>query len=151
VNLGQSVRVGDAIRGLTLPPLTASTLGGYAEASGDHAAVHLDPAYARAMGFPDVIAHGLLVMAYLGRALTDWQPVSRLRSFSCRFVAVALPGERLACHGIVAALHEQGDEQLADLELEVRNEHAELKLKGRATVLICSRSAAHRPAPRGGS
>jgi acyl dehydratase len=143
VKAAEPVRVGDALRGLTLPPLTASTLAGYAEAAADYAAVHLDPAYARAMGFPDVIAHGLLVMAYLGRVLTDWQPVSRLRNFSCRFMAVSLPGERLECRGIVVALRQQGDEQLAELELEVRNQRSELKLNGRATVLING----HRGAP----
>jgi len=46
----------------------------YAAASGDHARIHLDDETARAAGFPGVIAHGLLVMAYLGRAVADGIP-----------------------------------------------------------------------------
>jgi acyl dehydratase len=133
---GLTLRVGDALPDLTLPLLTRGDLARYADASGDHAAVHLDDDYARAMGFPGVIAHGLLVMAYLGRVLSDWQPVDRLRSFSCRFVAVTLPGERLHCSGRVVALRQLGDEELVDLELAVHNEVAELKLTGRATVAL---------------
>ena len=129
-----ALRVGDAIPGLKLPALTAGDLARYAEASGDHAAVHLDEAYARAMGFPGVIAHGLLVMAYLGRTLTDWQPLSRLRSFSCRFQAVTLLGERLECRGVVAAVRALGEERLVDLELEVVNQDAQLKITGKATL-----------------
>jgi acyl dehydratase len=131
-----TLRVGADLPGLTLPPLTRAELARYADASGDHAAVHLDDDYARAMGFPGVIAHGLLVMAYLGRVLSDWQPVERLRSFSCRFVAVTLPGESLRCSGRVVAMRQVGDEELADLELAVHNEAAELKLTGHATVAL---------------
>lgn len=128
--------VGDALPVLQLAPLTQSDLVRYSQASGDHAAVHLDDQYARAMGFPGVIAHGLLVMAYLGRSLTDWQPASQLRSFSCRFMAVTLLGDRLECRGVVRGLRTAGDAQLADLDLEVRDAHAELKLSGRATVTV---------------
>jgi len=133
---GPTLRVGNTLPDLTLPPLTRGDLARYADASGDHAAVHLDDDYARAVGFPGVIAHGLLVMSYLGRVLSDWQPVDRLRGFSCRFVAVTLLGERLRCSGRIVALRQLGDEELADLELAVHNEVAELKLTGRATVAL---------------
>jgi len=132
----RAVRVGDAIPALRLPPLTRNDLERYAEASGDHAAVHLDESYARAMGFPGVIAHGLLVMAYLGRMLTSWRGVSRLQGFSCRFVAVALLGDCLECTGVVTALREEGGQRLADLDLEVRDQRSALKLSGRATVRL---------------
>jgi acyl dehydratase len=130
------LRVGDSIPRLQVAALTQGDLRRYAEASADHAAVHLDDAYARALGFRGVIAHGLLVMAYLGRALSDWQPPNRLRTFSCRFLAVTLLGDRLECSGSVAALRTLGDERVADLDLEVRDGGGQLKLSGRATVCI---------------
>jgi acyl dehydratase len=132
----QELRVGDPIPRLQITALTQGDLRRYAEASADHAAVHLDDAYARALGFPGVIAHGLLVMAYLGRALSDWQPANRLRTFSCRFLAVTLLGDRLECSGSVAALRALGDERVADLDLEVRDGRGQLKLSGKATVCI---------------
>jgi acyl dehydratase len=131
-----AVEVGMEIPALTLPALTQQGLARYAEASGDHARVHLDAAHARAMGFPEVIAHGLLVMAYLGRTLTDWRPAHRLRSFSCRFTAATVLGDRLHCTGRVAALRTAGGERLADLDMLVRNQSGEVKLQGRATMAL---------------
>ena len=131
-----TIDVGMEIPALTLPALTQEDLARYADASGDHARVHLDAAHARATGFPDVIAHGLLVMAYLGRVLTDWRPVHRLRGFSCRFTAATVLGDRLHCTGRVAALRSAGNERLADLDLVVRNQSGEVKLRGSATVAL---------------
>jgi acyl dehydratase len=135
-------RQGAELPVLELPALSTADLARYAAASGDQAAVHLDEAYARAMGFPGVIAHGLLVMAYLGRAVTAWQPLRALQSFSCRFVAVTLPGERLRCCGTVAAVHADAGGPLAELQLEMRNERGELKLSGRAVVRLARPAAA---------
>jgi acyl dehydratase len=132
----EALAAGMEIPALMLPALRLEDLLRYAEASGDYAPVHLDAAHARAMGFPDVVAHGLLVMAYLGRTLTDWKPVRQLRSFSCRFSAVTLLGDRLECTGLVAALRNAGGEQLADLDLIVRNQSGDVKLQGRATVAL---------------
>ena len=132
----ETIEAGMEIRGLVLPALQQDDLVRYADASGDHAQVHLDAAHARAIGFPDVIAHGLLVMAYLGRALTDWKPVRQLRAFSCRFTAVTVLGDRLQCSGVIAALRSAGGERLADLDLVVRNQAGEVKLRGRATVAL---------------
>ena len=132
----ETIAVGMEIPGLALSALQQEDLLRYAEASGDHAQVHLDAAHARAMGFPDVIAHGLLVMAYLGRVLTDWRPVHQLRGFSCRFTAVTVLGDRLQCTGLVAALRSAGGERLADLDLIVRNQSGDVKLQGRATVAL---------------
>ena len=55
----------------------------------------------RQAGFPDVFSHGMLVMAYLGQALTDAVPPPRLRSFSTRFVAITQLGARLTCEGML--------------------------------------------------
>ncbi len=79
--------------GMDLPPLhieriERKTLALFAGASGDHQPSHLDIDAARAKGREDVIAHGMLVMAYMGRLLTDTVPQERIRSFSARFVAV---------------------------------------------------------------
>jgi meromycolic acid (3R)-3-hydroxyacyl-[acyl-carrier protein] dehydratase HadAB len=44
----------------------------YAHASGDQNPLHQDADFARAVGFPGVIAHGMLTMGELARCLTDW-------------------------------------------------------------------------------
>ena len=67
---------------------------------------------------PDVFAHGMLSMAYLGRMLTDWQPQASLRGFSNRFAAITQLHDAIACSGWVTALLEQGGETLAQCEIQ---------------------------------
>ena len=51
--------------------ITRDDLRRYAAASGDHNPIHLDPAAARAVGLPGVIAHGMLVMGLALRTVED--------------------------------------------------------------------------------
>jgi acyl dehydratase len=70
----------------------------YAEASGDRNPMHLDVAVARAVGFPNVLVHGLLTMALCGRAVVSTvcpgRP-ERLRRLAVRFSRPLFPGQRL--------------------------------------------------------
>ncbi len=43
----------------------------YADASGDQNPIHQDEAFAKSVGLPDVIAHGMLTMALVGKYVTD--------------------------------------------------------------------------------
>ena len=86
--------VGARIIHKEFPPITRHQLALYCGASGDHNPIHVDLDFAKKAGFPDVFTHGMLVMAYLGQALTDAVPPRRLRSFSTRFVAITQLGGR---------------------------------------------------------
>jgi acyl dehydratase len=44
----------------------------YAGASGDFNVIHWNERFAKLVGLPDVIAHGMFTMATAGRLLTDW-------------------------------------------------------------------------------
>lgn len=59
----------------------------YADASGDQNPIHQDEAFAKSVGLPNVIAHGMLTMALVGRYVSDWGggPAS-VKEFSARFV-----------------------------------------------------------------
>jgi hypothetical protein len=69
-------------------PISRKALALFAEASGDHNPIHLDVDVARSAGWHDVVAHGMLSMAYLGRLLTDAVPQQALRSFQVRFITI---------------------------------------------------------------
>ncbi len=71
MNAAATAAVGERVVHKTFPPITRHTLALYCGASGDHNPIHVDLDFARAAGFPDVFSHGMLVMAYLGQALTD--------------------------------------------------------------------------------
>ncbi len=122
---------GDDIPVLHLPPVSLEMLNAYAAASGDHAAVHLDTENARSMGFSDVIAHGLLVMAFMGRAVTDRFALQNLLSLSARFTDVVNLGDALTCHGKITEI--RADSTCA-LDLSVQNQHGQVKIKGQAVV-----------------
>jgi acyl dehydratase len=53
-------------------PVTRATLVQYAGASGDFNPIHWNEAFARSVGLPDVIAHGMFTMASAARVVTDW-------------------------------------------------------------------------------
>jgi acyl dehydratase len=129
-------KVGDRIVHKEFPPISRHTLALYCGASGDHNPMHVDIDFARKAGFPDVFSHGMLVMAYLGQALTDAIPPDKLRSFSTRFVAITQLGAKLTCEGTVTELLEAGGEQRARLALTAKDEAGEVKLAGEAVVAL---------------
>ncbi|WP_103500883.1 MULTISPECIES: MaoC/PaaZ C-terminal domain-containing protein, partial [unclassified Streptomyces] len=79
-------------------PVTREWIAGYAAASGDHNPIHLDPGAARAAGFPDVIAHGMSLVALAAEVAADalaGGEVSRVRALGARFARPVSPGEEL--------------------------------------------------------
>jgi len=67
--------------------ITNADLERYATVSGDLNPIHLDSAAARAAGFEDTIAHGMLIMALACRVVTDWcHDSGAVVQYSARFV-----------------------------------------------------------------
>lgn len=134
--IAQSIRVGDRLVSKTFPPISRHTLALYCGASGDHNPMHVDSDFAKKAGFPDVFAHGMLVMGYLGQALTDAAQPQRIRSFAARFLAITPLGAAIACEGTVAEIFEASGETLARLTLTAKDEKGEVKLAGEAIVAL---------------
>jgi acyl dehydratase len=131
-----SLQVGDALPPIALPPLTRATLALYAGASGDHNPIHIDIDFARAAGMPDVFAHGMLSMAWLGRLLTNWAPQEALREFNVRFSAMTQVGERIVCTGRVVEMLERDGERLVRVAVSTANEAGEVKVAGDALLAL---------------
>ncbi|MFI7100016.1 MaoC family dehydratase [Streptomyces sp. NPDC050161] len=53
-------------------PVSRATLVRYAGASGDFNPIHWNEKFAKEVGLPDVIAHGMFTMAEAARVVTDW-------------------------------------------------------------------------------
>ena len=134
--LYDSVRVGDELPPLVLPPLTRETLALYAGASRDHNPIHVDVDFARAAGMPDVVAHGMLSMAWIGRLLTNWAPQREMREFSVRFTALTCAGERIVCTGRIAEKLERDGERLVRVAVATVNEAGEVKVAGDAYLSL---------------
>ena len=104
----------------------------YAEASGDRNPIHLDEEFARSVGLPGVIAHGMLQMGLLARVAGDQ---ARLRRLSCRFAAIVRPGDTVTFR---AAERGEGGDQL---ELSAVNQDGQAVLT-RASAELGPPSAA---------
>jgi acyl dehydratase len=70
-------------------------LKAYADASGDQNPIHQNEEFAKAVGLPNVISHGMLTMALVGKYVSDWAGGSQqVKQFSGRFMKpVIVPAE----------------------------------------------------------
>lgn len=123
-----------SFKSLTKPAITRDQLKAYAQASGDVNPIHLDETFAKEAGFPSVIAHGMLSMAFLGDAIClNFSPrTHRLTRFRCRFRKVIFPGDSLTCKGTVDSEEPSG---LIKLNLQIENQNGELTADGDAELV----------------
>ncbi len=131
-----NISVGQALPALTLEPINRTTLALFAGASGDHNPVHIDIDFARKAGMPDVFAHGMLSMAWLGRLLTQWVPQMQLREINTRFAGITHLGHIITCTGRVVEKFENEGAKLVRVEIQSANQYGEVKILGDAVIAI---------------
>ena len=127
---------GSIVGELATAAISRHVLALYCGASADHNPIHVDSDFARAAGMADVFAHGMLVMAYLGRLLTQIAPVENHRRFSARFQAITHVGDAIVCTARLVRFENAGSERRAVLELQAANQSGETKLTGEAVVAL---------------
>ncbi|HWB68657.1 MAG TPA: MaoC/PaaZ C-terminal domain-containing protein [Solirubrobacterales bacterium] len=129
-----SLNVGDQIPELRVTP-DKYLPHRYAGASGDFNPIHIDPEFAKAVGLPSTILHGLYMMGLVARAATDaagGEPAS-LKRLSVQFRGMGAPETEIAVTGTVKSVEggravidtvaAQGDNQT------IRNAEAEVALQ----------------------
>jgi len=114
--------------------ITQEKINRYADASGDHNLLHLDPAFAATTQFGGTIAHGILVLAYVSEMMTTafgeaWLKGGRLK---IRFRGAARPGDTVTASGRVVRV--EGGE--TKCEVECRNQTGDVLVSGDAEVAI---------------
>ena len=129
-----TIAVGDALPGFETPPISRLTLALYCGASGDHNPIHVDTDFARAAGMPDVFAHGMLSMAWLGRLLTHWAPQSQLRRFDVRFLGITHLANAISCSGRV--VEKRDADRSVRIEVQSTNQHGQTKIAGDAWIAL---------------
>ncbi len=113
-----TIKRADIEVGTELPELvvnfTRADLVAYAHASGDMNPIHQDETFAKSVGLPDVISHGMLTMGRAVRVVTDWvgDPTAVIE-YSARMTRpVVVPdtasGVDVTYGGKVAAINEDG-------------------------------------------
>ena len=104
--------VGDALPTQEFP-IHRADLVRYAGASGDFNPIHWNERFAKSVGLPDVIAHGMLTMAAAVRVVTDWcGDPGAVVEYNVRFTRpVVVPdpeGATLTVGGTVRDIREDG-------------------------------------------
>lgn len=120
-------------------PVNRETLIRYAGASGDFNPIHWNERFAKDVGLPDVIAHGMYTMAVAVRAVTDWAgDPSAVIEYGVRFTRpVVVPdtdeGTSIQVSAKVAA---KLDDRRVRVDLTVTSEGKKVLGMSRAVVAL---------------
>jgi acyl dehydratase len=120
-------------------PVSRLSLVKYCGASGDFNFIHWNERVAKAVGLPDVIAHGMFTMAQAGRFVTDWAgPRATVVEFGVRFSSmVVVPDQD---NGASIDVSGQVEEKLPDnrvaIALTARAAGAKVLTRARAVVRL---------------
>ena len=127
-----NIIVGHEIPEVIIEPLQQQDLIKYAKASGDYNPIHLDKNFANNIGLDNVIVHGMLIMAHLGKSIANSMTISYLKHFSVQFSSITTLGEKLICSGQVIKIEKDKGKKIISLNLKVLNLSNDVKILGRA-------------------
>jgi acyl dehydratase len=134
----REVHVGDEIPELRRV-VTREDVKAYADAGGDQNPLHQDDGFARTVGFPGIIAHGMFTMGHMAACVVAWAgDPAAVTAISAQFRAPVFMGEELVAGGRVTSV--DPDAATATLETWVAVERDGETLwpvkKGQATVRL---------------
>ncbi len=121
--------------------VTAQLIGDFARVSGDSYGLHLDDKFAREIGFPGIIAHGILVMALADglkyRSAVTLDAVASL-GWNIAFTAPVFAGDRITATVTVKDKRVTGkpNRGIATLEFVIVNQHGELVQRGTNLLMM---------------
>ena len=127
-----NIIVGDEIPEVIIEPLQQQDLIKYAKASGDYNPIHLDKNFANNIGLDNVIVHGMLIMAHLGKSIANSMTIPYLKHFSVQFSSITTLGEKLICSGQVIKIEKDKEKKIISLNLKVLNLSNDVKILGKA-------------------
>lgn len=129
------IEVGNELPSITAGPITHADLVRYAGASGDFNPIHNDKEFAISVGLDGTIAHGMYVMAQVGRFCTDWADQRQIKFFGIKFKRMTKLGQTLTCKGKVKRKKEVDGEKLITVDVEAVDETGEVKAGGELIVI----------------
>jgi acyl dehydratase len=130
-----TVSVGDELPAEEYP-IARVDLVRYAGASGDFNPIHWNERFAKSVGLPDVIAHGMFTMAAAVRVVTDWigDPAAVVE-YGVRFTRpVVVPDPDGATLHVAGAVRTVRDDGLIDVDLTATVDGQTVLARARALV-----------------
>ena len=110
-------------------------LKAYADASGDQNPIHQNEDFALSVGLPNVIAHGMLTMALVGKYVSDWAGnPANVKEFSARFIKpVIVPANEIVDLTVNATVVEINGDRI---KLDIVATSAGVKVLGMAKAVV---------------
>lgn len=130
----KEIRFEDLDVGMEMPvlvkaPVDKVQLVKYSGASGDFNPLHTDPDVGKAVGIGQ-IAHGMLIMGFVGQAITDWIPKKFLKKMSVRFAGMTRPGDVVSVAGKIREKAAEGGVKKIVCDVQARNQKDEVLISG---------------------
>ncbi len=110
-------------------------LKAYADASGDQNPIHQNEEFAVSVGLPNVISHGMLTMALVGKFVSDWAGGSAaVKEFSARFIKpVIVPADQKVDLTVSGVITEVVDDRIT---LELTATSAGVQVLGMSKAVV---------------
>lgn len=114
--------------------ITQMRINAYADASGDHNPIHVDPSFAATTPFGGTIAHGMLILALIGEMMhgahgAAWVSGGRMK---VRFKAPTRPGDTVTASATLA----KQSADAVEYAVQCANQSGEVLIEGRASVAV---------------
>lgn len=133
------VQIGDELPKLVKNPVTLNQLVRYSGASGDFNPLHTDPKIGEMIGTGGVIAHGMLIMGFVGQLLSDYVGPAALRKFNVRFKGMTHLDDTITCTGTVTEKTEVDGEARISGKVQAADQNGDVKVAGTFTATLPKR------------
>ncbi|WP_376796700.1 MaoC/PaaZ C-terminal domain-containing protein [Thermogemmatispora sp.] len=137
----EDVQVGDEIPRLVKAPVTHLQLVRYAGASGDFNPLHTDPKIGEMLGIGGIIAHGMLIMGFLGQLLSDYVGPTALRKFGVRFKSMTRLDDVITCSGTITEKYEADGEARIAGKIQAVDQNGDVKASGTFVAALPKRGS----------
>lgn len=124
------VQIGDEIPKLVTAPVTHLQLVRYAGASGDFNPLHTDPKIGEMIGVGGIIAHGMLIMGFVGQMLSDYIGPQALKKFGVRFKGMTHLDDVITCTGTITEKYEENGEGRIAGKVQAADQNGDIKVTG---------------------
>lgn len=136
----EDVQIGDEIPKLTKGPVTHLQLVRYAGASGDFNPLHTDPKVGKMIGTGGIIAHGMLIMGFVGQMLSDYVGPNALRKFGVRFKGMTRLDDVITCTGTITEKYEADGEARITGKVQAADQNGDVKVSGTFVAALLHRN-----------
>ena len=117
-------------------PINRALLIAYANASGDQNPIHQNEEFAKSVGLPDVIAHGMLTMALAVKYVSDIAGSAAVKEFSARFTKPVVVPAGVDVSLLISAKVASLEGGLAKLEITAAVDDVKVLGMAKATIAV---------------